>query len=285
MSVRFAAGPIAVQIEASDSALLEAAAIDFQCPPAAAGAELLEITLGFDGAEGAIELLSRGGTMAVENVAELGAVVHALIQDAVARACADRVVLHAAACVSPQGTAVLFPGASGVGKSTTALALALQGWRCLSDDLVFVDLEAGQVNGCDPAIRLDQPAPPELAPLPGGWHHALHEVAGLKGEALRSHHYRPPLPSEPGPWSVPIGAVVFPMRGHAAPVLVSPGQALERLWPQRVEMRHTLPPDSPSALAVALAGRPMVELSFAGIGAIAPTVTQWWAGLSPAAQG
>jgi hypothetical protein len=283
--VRFAAGPIAVQIAASDPALLEAAAIDFQCPPAAADAEALDIALRFDGdgatgAVGAIELVSRGGAMAVENVADLGAVVHALIQDAVARACANRVALHAAACLSPQGSAVLFPGASGTGKSTTALAMALAGWRCLSDDLVFVDLESGHVNGCDPAIRLDEAASAELGPLPPGWRHGLHEVAGLEGETLRSHHYRPPIPTEPGPWSVPIGAVVFPTRGDAEPVPLSPGQALERLWPQRLEVRHTQPPDSPFALAVALAGWPMVELAFAGVAAIAPTVSEWWGRLA-----
>jgi len=49
----------------------------------------------------------------------------------------DVVGLHAG-CVARDGKAVLLAAASGVGKSTLTLALALRGWSLLSDDWTFV---------------------------------------------------------------------------------------------------------------------------------------------------
>jgi len=60
-------------------------------------------------------------------------------------------VLHAAA-VARDGRAVLLPGPPGAGKSTLAAALALSGWRLLSDELALLSLDASAV------MPLDRPA-------------------------------------------------------------------------------------------------------------------------------
>lgn len=46
--------------------------------------------------------------------------------------------LHAAAMATTEGAVVLFPGASGAGKTTLALGLLRQGWGFLADDMVFL---------------------------------------------------------------------------------------------------------------------------------------------------
>ncbi len=46
--------------------------------------------------------------------------------------------IHAAALVGEQG-ALMIVGPSGSGKSSLALSLLLQGWKCLSDEIVFID--------------------------------------------------------------------------------------------------------------------------------------------------
>ncbi len=52
-----------------------------------------------------------------------------------------RFFLHAGGAVAPDGTAVLFTGAGGSGKSTCSLRLAAEGWPFLGDDTVFFDDE------------------------------------------------------------------------------------------------------------------------------------------------
>jgi hypothetical protein len=203
--------------------------------------------------------------------------VHALVQDAVARACRERTAFHAAACVAPGGRALLVAGASGAGKSSSALSLALRGWRCLTDDLAFVDLATGQVNGCDPTIRLDEPAPEALGEFPAGWEHERREDEGLSGDPIVHHHYRPPRPAAWSAWSVPVGGVVLPVRGGGRePRLLTPGEALERVWPQRLEMRHTRAPESPGELGRALASVPVAEISSSSVERIGPNLVTWW---------
>ena len=55
----------------------------------------------------------------------------------------DLLPLHAG-CIVRDGRAVLLAAASGVGKSTVTLALAMRGWSLLSDDWTFV----GQDRQC-----------------------------------------------------------------------------------------------------------------------------------------
>jgi hypothetical protein len=51
----------------------------------------------------------------------------------------DRHFLHAGGAVAPDGTAVLFLGRSGSGKTTTALRLGAAGWPYMGDDCVLFD--------------------------------------------------------------------------------------------------------------------------------------------------
>lgn len=51
----------------------------------------------------------------------------------------SRFALHAAAMARSDGAVVLFPGASGAGKTTLALGLLRQGWGFLADDMVFLN--------------------------------------------------------------------------------------------------------------------------------------------------
>ena len=46
--------------------------------------------------------------------------------------------IHAAALVAEEGALILV-GPSGAGKSSLALSLLVQGWKCLSDEIVFID--------------------------------------------------------------------------------------------------------------------------------------------------
>jgi hypothetical protein len=53
--------------------------------------------------------------------------------------------IHGAAVVSPDGRAVLLPGAGGSGKSTLAAYLSRRGWRFLSDDMIALTAPYGAV--------------------------------------------------------------------------------------------------------------------------------------------
>ncbi len=62
----------------------------------------------------------------------------------VAQNCHQYLSIHAAV-LERNGRAVILPGFPGAGKSTLAAALALRGWRLLSDELTLVDLESGLI--------------------------------------------------------------------------------------------------------------------------------------------
>lgn len=53
-------------------------------------------------------------------------------------------ILHAAV-LEKNGRAVIMPGAPGAGKSTLCAALALSGWRLLSDEMALISLKDGSV--------------------------------------------------------------------------------------------------------------------------------------------
>ena len=53
----------------------------------------------------------------------------------------EMLLFHAAALVSPQGRLYLFPGASGCGKTTLSVGLALSGWDILTDELVLLSAD------------------------------------------------------------------------------------------------------------------------------------------------
>lgn len=64
---------------------------------------------------------------------------------AVFRQISSKMILHAAV-LERDGRAVVLMGNSGAGKSTLCAALALSGWRLLSDELGLVDLEDGFIS-------------------------------------------------------------------------------------------------------------------------------------------
>lgn len=68
----------------------------------------------------------------------------------------DVLALHGSA-VEVSGRACVILGASGAGKSTTALACVAQGAALLSDDMVLVDVARGVVFPAAPTLRLWQP--------------------------------------------------------------------------------------------------------------------------------
>ena len=54
----------------------------------------------------------------------------------------------AACLISPGGKTIFFPGASGSGKSTTSMALAMgYGWKVLTEDMLLVDLNSARLIG------------------------------------------------------------------------------------------------------------------------------------------
>jgi hypothetical protein len=67
-------------------------------------------------------------------------------------------VLFHAAGLCKEGNAIVFPGSSGSGKSSLALWLAAQGYRYLSDELVFVPSGGLECQGLRRPVHLKPPA-------------------------------------------------------------------------------------------------------------------------------
>ncbi|MEZ5823794.1 MAG: HprK-related kinase A [Geminicoccaceae bacterium] len=65
----------------------------------------------------------------------------------------DRLIIHAAVLAKGDRGLVL-PAPSGAGKSTLTAALALSGWRLLTDELAMVDLETGELQALARPINL-----------------------------------------------------------------------------------------------------------------------------------
>ncbi len=81
--------------------------------------------------------------------------------------------LHAAAMATADGAVVLFPGASGAGKTTLALGLLRLGWGFLGDDMVFLneDMVLGfpdEVDVSDDTVALFPDLGPALHRPPAG---------------------------------------------------------------------------------------------------------------------
>jgi len=65
-----------------------------------------------------------------------------------------RFPLHAG-CVARDGRGVLLAGTSGAGKSTLTAALVADGWDFLTDDMVFVTRQAGEMWACGFSDEID----------------------------------------------------------------------------------------------------------------------------------
>lgn len=95
-------------------------------------------------------------------------------------------VLHASGVATPAG-AVAFCGASGVGKSTLAYALARRGYPALADDALAVEVDDGAVR----ALRL--PFTIELEPESTAFFSANGGVSALAAP-IRDHQGGDPVP-------------------------------------------------------------------------------------------
>lgn len=93
-------------------------------------------------------------------------------------------VLHANALAMPDGSALICMGASGAGKSTTAAALALRGYRMLADDVCPI-ADDGMVRPGIPRMKL--------------WDDTAARL-GIATEGLER------LPGDRAKWNVPLSA-------------------------------------------------------------------------------
>jgi hypothetical protein len=64
------------------------------------------------------------------------------------------VQVHAAGLVS-EGKALLLIGPSGAGKTSLALSLLLQGWKCLSDEVILIDPEDCMISPLPRSFHVD----------------------------------------------------------------------------------------------------------------------------------
>ncbi|PSL04746.1 hypothetical protein CLV30_105213 [Haloactinopolyspora alba] len=161
--------------------------------------------------------LGDAGPSGVETV--LAAVARAAVEPA------RGLLLHAGAVVR-DGRAVLFPGASGQGKSTLTAACLQQGFDYLSDELVAVDLDTGTVTGWPRPLML---TPWSAATL------GLDGADGAEGVAAvgagKTAVAAAALGAAPVRSSVEVAHVVLARRdgGAAPPVPVAAGDVLREV--------------------------------------------------------
>lgn len=132
--------------------------------------------------------------------------------------------LHAAV-VARDGRAVIMPGVPGAGKSTLCAALALSGWRVLSDEHALVPPGTRNVVPVYRPVSLKNEsidAIQQFAPgaILGPRSEATHKgvVAHLKADLAPDSHAREPLP---------VGALVFPRFEPGSPQRLAPRKKAE----------------------------------------------------------
>lgn len=133
-----------------------------------------------------------------------------LVSDLLARN-PDRFHLHGAALADPSGTiSVLVLGDSGVGKTTTTLALIARGFRPFADDVVLIDPETLLPDWFPRAFHVDTQTRELVAPL---FEQPDWEEPGLPAGYC--------LPRTWATERLPIGAIILPKGyGHPIPTLM-----------------------------------------------------------------
>jgi HprK-related kinase A len=166
------------------------------------------------------------------------------IDAAAAIGLARYLLIHAGA-VAYGGSAILMPGASGAGKSTLVAALALAGFRYLSDELAVVD---GAALAALPFLR-------PLCLKAGGWttlqaafDTRQSPLTAVRPDGEAVYYLVPPRPCAPER-RLPIRYILMPVRQAGADALLAPisrAQTLAEL------ARHSLnlPRHGPAAIEV-----------------------------------
>ncbi|MBN1672739.1 MAG: hypothetical protein JXR37_16975 [Kiritimatiellae bacterium] len=164
--------------------------------------------------------------------------------------------LHGAA-FRVEGRVLIFAGASRSGKTTLALKLLQRKWRCLSDELVPIDLRSGLVHPFPRALLLREDTlrragawPPCKAPL-----HAFEDRQDMApGEAEPPRRFIVPWRSAAGARVAeagPVGWVVF-LESAGGPCTVLAGLpaalALERLFAGTLNPGYLPPPQKAAAV-------------------------------------
>jgi hypothetical protein len=163
----------------------------------------------------------------------------------------DLWVVHAAAVIEAEGSALLAVGPGGTGKSTVAAAALAAGWPVLADDLVVVRLDP-QGSGSLEVFGVPRPlAVPREFPTLG---------PAIRGDVRRRRRVDADL--EGGWW--PVGRVAVLSHGTDAGTAVEPIAALEAF---RVLRAAHFAADVPSrragwfSLAAQLARLPLVRIA------------------------
>lgn len=129
----------------------------------------------------------------------------------------ELVHLHGAVLGGPAGS-LLLPGASGIGKTTLALALTLRGLRLYADDVAFLRPDDRRPVPFPRTLHIHDDALAGLVKL--GWRNRPDEHVGkyLLASALR------PWPATPGP---PLRLIVLPELDRRGPLALEPLTAAE----------------------------------------------------------
>ena len=275
---RVGAGPYAVSLRAVPSQYLPAleAAVGVAPPPSREPGLAFSLRRLRDGC---FELRHPAGRKRTDDPWGVSALVQGVLLRALTLWARTHVALHAACMVAPAGGAVLLPAASGTGKSTAALALAAEGWRCCSDDLTFWDPATGLASGTDLAVALKRAAPPVLARRLAGWRHHAVRFRDTAGRFASRQAYLAPATSLP--WRARLRAIGFLARGPGRPRIrtLTAGEALARLWPLRV--RDTFdggdrrPQPAMAAVARGLRGVALAEIRTGRVADVVPTIRRW----------
>lgn len=187
--------------------------------------------------------------------------------------------LHAAGLERPGGGGLLVAGASGDGKSTSALLLCRRGYRLAADDLVWLVPEGG-FRGLGWAIGLERlPLGPAALGAEG---FSLRRQAWCLdgGERLERWRVRPPegAIADATGW-LPLAGIAVLERGPCAVRPLTAGELLVRLWPLRIARVDGEEPWAPAALASALGEVPAVALRSDSPEAACAALADWAEGL------
>lgn len=184
--------------------------------------------------------------------------------------------LHAAGLTRVDGRALLCIGASGAGKSTAAFALLGAGWQYLADDAVLLDPVDRELTGLGWSLRLAALPAPRATLIAAGFTIARDEWVHDDGSVSSSFRLTPPPALVwNGTLPVRLDSCLFLERGPLALERLSIGQALLRLWPQRVIRSDGREPWEPGALAARLAGVAFATLRTERVDQLAPTIAEW----------